>query len=191
MDPMYTDWREKSDDPIARETFAKWRRARPMPRAVPLPPDVRRSVIRGFLIEALINPPELLDSGRVLLLAGQHGAASEFPLFGRVPDGTDVLDAMAAVLESVPLALLEQRDPRAPAVLGLQHLVAVGQPPYSGLFGPHTLDLPARVAKLASDSRDRLAEQVSDHRIDRVWELRTDILAVLDELTRALEGGQR
>jgi hypothetical protein len=188
--PIKSDWQEKQGDLERRAMFAKWRRARSLPRATPLPQASRRRLVRGWLIAFALAGGEVDLDRRGQELVVRPREAMEplaFPLLGEPPAVDDALDTAAAVVESLPLVLIEPVSSDAPALRAYRTLLKLAD-------GLDTLltrvdgfvdELAALVAKLIKESGDRLPEDAPPA-ADRVWELRADFHFALRELAREL-----
>jgi hypothetical protein len=187
MEPIQRDWREKRVNPVQRASFARWRRARPLPRAVALPQEIRRRLIRGWLVACLLNgKPELVEDKGVSLqlrINDDDPAPAVFPLLGEVPSAEDPLDSLAAVLESFCLVFIDALDPTTSTVDSYRRLLAVD---IDHAVHP-VADLERGFAALAQEIETRLPAALPTP-VTRLWELRDDLRLVIDDLRRQLNG---
>ena len=109
--PIADQWIKSKSNAGDRAAFWRWRRARPLTDFVPMSPDVRRWVERGWFLGRLLGEvrwdSEDLNSGavRVWDTEFQREVDLPFPLIGaQLLNDTDLLPA---VLESVGLAMVE------------------------------------------------------------------------------------
>jgi hypothetical protein len=108
--PIASHWTTGVASPEARRAFWRWRRSRPLTRFVPMGPEVRRAFIRGWFVARLLGqldwPSDL--EGPVTVKDPSSGRVMRFPfplLTARELANAD--DLLPAVLESLPLAMLE------------------------------------------------------------------------------------
>ena len=80
------------------------RRARPLTHSLPLSPDRRRAAIRGWFLARLLGLIELSADQPVRIYFNDEWSEFPFPLLGPKVVRTD--EMLAAILESLPLALL-------------------------------------------------------------------------------------
>jgi hypothetical protein len=94
-----------------RGGFWTWRRARPLPQFVPVPPSVRSALIRGWFMARAMNQVDVADPRRtpVVIWTPSHGMqAFPFPVLGAPIGKLD--ETLPALLESLPLALLRMAN---------------------------------------------------------------------------------
>lgn len=108
MEPIAADWGEDSGSKSRRAAFWQWRRCRPLSAFVPVGPDVRRSIIRGWFTAGLFSQVVPSKSGPVSVVVPDRDTTFPFPYPYLGADPTD-LDLLPAVLESMPLAFLDYR----------------------------------------------------------------------------------
>jgi hypothetical protein len=113
MKPMANEWAEVRLSDDSRQTFWTWRRSRTLPEFVPAAPAVRRAIVRGWFTALLLGQVKGHDtpqSNGVAVwgpsLTGGTGGWHSMPHPLLRPFGSPA-EAPAAVLESLPLALLE------------------------------------------------------------------------------------
>jgi hypothetical protein len=110
MRPVASEWGARSASPDQRAEFWRWRRARPLPEALPFSPSVLRALVRGWFVAGCLDHLDVDEKGaRIFAPAavGRGGGMSAFPwptLTGVKHNGPDLLPA---ILESVSLAMLE------------------------------------------------------------------------------------
>ena len=133
MQPIAEEWAAARLDPNARQAFWRWRRSRTLPESVPAAPPVRRAMVRGWftgLALGQVRVGDLLQEATVEVWipaatgVGGVWAAMPSPVLRPV---TSSADAIGAVLESLPLALLEVYSARSVDPLRpYQRLTALG-----------------------------------------------------------------
>ncbi|WP_157155705.1 tubulin-like doman-containing protein [Diaminobutyricimonas sp. LJ205] len=109
MRPIASEWGARNKAPDQRAEFWRWRRARPLPEALPFSPGVLDSLIRGWFVSSLLNQLEVTDTGAKIFVPANIGeggdyAAFPWPTLTAVKPGPDLLPAL---LESVSVAMLE------------------------------------------------------------------------------------
>jgi hypothetical protein len=87
--------------------FWRWRRARPLPQFVPLPPDVRMAMIRGWFTARALGQVDVEDFKHrpVRIWTPEGMRAFPFPVLG--PPLHILDETLPALLESLPLAMLQ------------------------------------------------------------------------------------
>ena len=87
--------------------FWRWRRARPLPQFVPLPPDVRMAMIRGWFTARALGQVDVEDFKHrpVRIWTPEGMRAFPFPVLG--PPLHTLDETLPALLESLPLAMLQ------------------------------------------------------------------------------------
>jgi hypothetical protein len=108
--PIGEDWEKVNATRNGQKRFWQWRRTRHLPAFAPLPSEARRAMVRGWFTARLMDQIDETNTGpdgAKKLLIEIPGATdkAEFPspLLTPRPARSDL---MAAVIESVPLALL-------------------------------------------------------------------------------------
>jgi hypothetical protein len=126
-DPMLADWAAHKSTPESRARFWRWRRARPLVHALPVSPAVLRAMVRGWFVAQLLGRLKVDDTGdgdlRAEIFVGGAEGWCGFPyplLRGEV---FHQYDELPAVLESLPVALIEHAGGGAP---GAQAMRAYG-----------------------------------------------------------------
>jgi hypothetical protein len=181
--PIQSDWHEKRGHADRRAAFSRWRRARPLPRAIPLPSDVRQKMVRGWLMLFAAGELVFTEGGEYLEITAPFSPTQRFPLMGAQPQLGDAFDTLAAVLESLPLLLIEQASEESDAARAYRYLLEV-----DGTMD-HLLEDQAvrhRIEMLARGAEERLP-LLPPPGADRVWDLRADILDALAVLRKKLE----
>jgi hypothetical protein len=176
--PILEDWRAKRIDSGRRASFQRWRRARPLPRAVPLPPPARRAMVRGWFVAWLAKEVTIGDGSEPVTLTRPDSQPLRFPypLLGAVPHQEDPFDSLAAVLESLPLALVQPVHEDA-VLLAYRRLLSLGHAVVPAYDATGSLQELRQVAHV----RLPLAGPVPS-KPERAWELREDIHAALNGL---------
>jgi hypothetical protein len=106
--PMAGEWAQRRSQPNLGG-FWQWRRARPLPEFVPVAPDVRRAMIRGWFIARMLNHLDIEDPrSRPITLALDDGTKAPFPFPLLGPPIAKLDDLLPAVLESMAIALVAQ-----------------------------------------------------------------------------------
>lgn len=134
MGPIVSQW-EKSRG--SETQFWHWRRARTLPRFVPLPPQSIDAVIAGYYVAGILGylPPRGTtswseDPSQVLSAKGKWLPFPDRLLGPPVTRGAHVLPA---ILESFPLALLDLSKGSMRLLEPYQRLVELGQEPFTDL----------------------------------------------------------
>jgi len=183
--PIRNDWTEKRSGTTTRRAFGRWRRARPLPDAVPLPTSVRQNLVRGWFVAYLTKRIEVDDGSGISLYDDQvTGDWLAFPMLGERPDAHDPFEQLGAVVESVPLVLIEPLEKNEGAE-AYRLLIGLGDP--GTTFAPDDNFGPS-VRSLLADAQQRYGgRRVTNP--TRGWELRADIIWALTEL-QARYGGR-
>lgn len=177
IEPIRQDWLRKRINATGRASFAQWRRARPLPRAVGLPRQVRLQLMRGWLIAFLNSRKvELVEDQQLVIrlhVNDNDPTPADFPLLGQPPRCDDALDSLAAVLESFALvfvdALTSGKDIESYRRL-LAARIDTGLP---------EVELLSTVTALIGRLEAHLSPRAP---VDRVTELAADLRQVLTEL---------
>lgn len=226
ISPITAEWAKRKNEG-QRGGFWRWRRARPLSAHIPVSPEARHDLLRGWFTARLLGHVQA-DSYRTepvkIFTPGDGWVEFPFPFLGKPV--TKIQDLAAAVLESLPIALLEASthgdDPLKAywriAELGrLTDRAAAYSEPNEELrkwidTGSVTTNAPSPDPKNAGSSsgsrQDRLAaceafvesylegyhrleseslDEENALRLSRAWELRHDILHVLNDLRLILE----
>lgn len=132
--PIANEWAARQLNADQRTEFWRWRRSRPLPHFIPTSPGIRRAMIRGWFTARLLNQIQA-DNGRTHVWVPDRSAFVSFPhpLLG--PDIHEEYERLPALLESLPLALIE-----------------VGS---RGVNGPAALEPYLRLRDLGQDARGR------------------------------------
>ena len=181
--PIRSDWHEKRGHADRRAAFNRWRRARPLPRAVPLPNDIRQQMVRGWLVLFAASELSLAEGGQYLEVTTPLSATQQFPLIGVMPHVEDVFDTMAAALESLPLLLIEQAGEDSGTIRAYRHLLEVDGMADQLLKDEAVRD---RLEDIVRKAEQRLPSQPPAG-ADRIWDLRADILDAVAVLRTKLE----
>jgi len=139
MQPIADEWAQRKAKGDGTG-FWKWRRTRPLPQFVPASPDVRLDMIRGWFVGRILGVVDVdrpRESAVTVVRADGSTVAFPFPLAG--PPVEILTDLLPAVLESLPIALVEmagQNDQALAPYTRLRDLgrtVNGGDPDYAGL----------------------------------------------------------
>lgn len=129
MRPMADEWAEVRLSPDARQSFWTWRRSRPLPEFIPAAPAIRRSMVRGWFTAQLLGQIEgqraNAQSGMTVWGPGRargSGEVRQFP-YPLLAVSKGAAEAPAAVLGSLPLALLDVFARQSLAPLGAYHRI--------------------------------------------------------------------
>nr|WP_042197473.1 tubulin-like doman-containing protein [Kibdelosporangium sp. MJ126-NF4]CEL22982.1 hypothetical protein [Kibdelosporangium sp. MJ126-NF4]CTQ90121.1 hypothetical protein [Kibdelosporangium sp. MJ126-NF4] len=180
-DPIRSDWQRKAENTGQRAGFARWRRARPLTRVVPLPAEVRREVIRGWFVAHLLDRIEVTGHATKVRITTDAGKSLPFPepLLGAPVIPGDPFDALAAVLESFPLLFLQSLANNSPFAQAYGELLTLSRT--TDMVTRNTQsggNIATQVEKLLARAGERLPMDLP-LAPDRAWELRTDIHEVL------------
>ena len=120
MEPASADWMRKRMNKATREIFWRWRRARPLPEALPLGRDDRMPLLlKGWFVADVLGQRRVTydrDLGpKVELWCAEKGwRAFPYPLLARSPGlprpsrrGGENFEYLSAVLKSLALALID------------------------------------------------------------------------------------
>ena len=126
MKPIVDEWAEVRLNDDSRQTFWTWRRSRTLPEFVPAAPAVRRAIVRGWftgLVLAQINGHDAPGSGVNVWAPSPTGGAGSWralphPLLRAF---NSPAEALPAVLESLPVALLDVFSTRSLEPLAAYH----------------------------------------------------------------------
>jgi hypothetical protein len=233
MHPIAEEWAQAKLDPNTRQSFWRWRRARPLAESVPVAPPIRRAMVRGWftgLALGQVRVSDALSDGKVDVWiptdtgSGGQWAAFPSPFLRAVRSSADTV---GAVLESLPIALLDVYSSRSVNPLRPYHqLTALGTSGSDG--GIESYEQLNRVLSLwirdgstqtgcpvpdgrvgyrsmtpemRRDATERRFADLRDHyrlrfeeiekkgdlpSVPRDYELRSDVMAALDDLVSAL-----
>jgi len=110
MRPVASEWGARSASPDQRAEFWRWRRARPLPEALPFSPGVLSALVRGWFVAGCLDHLHLADDGVSIYVpapVGRGGKMIGFPWPTLSAVKVTGPDLMPALLESVSLAMLE------------------------------------------------------------------------------------
>ena len=125
--PIADDWARRQSQADGGG-FWRYRRARPLPQFIPLPPEVRRDVVRGWFVARALGWVDDADPrmAPVRLWTPAHGWLDfPHPLLG--PPVLDRVGTLPALLESLPLALVMTRMQRDVPLRPYQALADLGR----------------------------------------------------------------
>lgn len=107
--------------------FWRWRRARPLAQFVPVPPDTRMAMIRGWFTARALGQVDVADFKQrpVRLWTPEGMRAFPFPVLGANLHTLD--ETLPALLESLPLALLEAATLDEAALDPYRRIAQLGQ----------------------------------------------------------------
>jgi hypothetical protein len=103
--PIANEWVQRRDQEGV-SGFWQWRRARPLRDAVPVAPEVRRAMIRGWFLARMLDHIDMgAPRNRPVTVLGEDGGELRFPfpLLGAPVSRAD--DVLPAVLESMGIAI--------------------------------------------------------------------------------------
>lgn len=107
--PIADEWSKRCAKPDPRAAFWHMRRARPLSTFVPVAPEVRAALIRGWFTARLLGQLQFdpVDRERMAIFDPHRDALVPFPhpLLG--PPVYEDYERLPAVLESMPVALVE------------------------------------------------------------------------------------
>jgi len=110
MAPIASDWGAQTTK-SQRDEWWRWRRARPLAEALPMSPAVLQSMVRGWFVGGCLGHVDLSeDTGARIFVPADRGAGGElvsFPWPLIVAEEVSSANILPAVLESIPLAMLE------------------------------------------------------------------------------------
>ncbi|HEY8720198.1 tubulin-like doman-containing protein [Pengzhenrongella sp.] len=109
MKPIASEWgaRGEADQ---RTEFWRWRRARPLTEFLPMAPEVRKAMIRGWFTAGVLGQLQLETSRAAIFVPAENGAPGrvfEFPSPFLSSDAPQRYDALPVALTSVLLALVD------------------------------------------------------------------------------------
>jgi hypothetical protein len=109
MKPIAKEWERRRLTPDGVQRFWQWRRARPLTSFVPVGPITRRAMVSGWFVARLFGELTYGDSGdfqpiEILIPGLKRTLPFPSPLLG--PRVMGEKDLLAAVLESMPLAIV-------------------------------------------------------------------------------------
>ncbi|MFD9700838.1 tubulin-like doman-containing protein [Lentzea sp. NPDC059081] len=189
-EPIQGDWQTRRGEPSKREGFARWRRARPLPRAVPLPFAERRALVRGWLLAHAVKTEIRIDeAGEQLHMRTRLTTPLTFKVFTTTPDVSDAFDTLAALLESMPLVLIEHLDRDPIALRSYQELLKLDGNRDQIVMGTEgaLAALKEALVTLESEAERRLPAMVPAD-VERAWDLREDIFDALRVIREIVEG---
>jgi hypothetical protein len=107
--PIADEWSRRRATPDQRSGFWQWRRARPLPTFLPVAPEVRLALVRGWFTARLLGQLAFdpVDRGRMGIWDPRSGVLAPFPYPLLGPDVYEEYERLPAVLESMPIALVE------------------------------------------------------------------------------------
>ncbi|WP_284743907.1 tubulin-like doman-containing protein [Amycolatopsis sp. RTGN1] len=180
-EPIRRNWTEQRADVDGRSAFNQWRRSRSLARSVPLYPEARVRLTRGWFLAMSEGGFDLVGGGRELLVTLADGTHLIFSLMGAPPLPGDVFDGVAAIIESLPLLLVENPDKEGEATRSYQDLQRLNDLRREDLAAPGN---EGRLRALLSwYNRATMAFPPSPAEgTSRAWELREDIKTALRSL---------
>ena len=107
MRPISEEWASVKLDATGRSSFWRWRRARSLPEFIPLAPEVRRAMVRGWFTASLLNRLELGHAEPWSIYDPQARDTVNFPYPLLQPDVSLGYEYLPAALKSIPLAWLD------------------------------------------------------------------------------------
>lgn len=189
-EPIQGDWQTKRGEPSKREGFARWRRARPLPRAVPLPFEERRAMVRGFLLAHAVKTHIGVDpTGECLYLHTKLTKDLTFKILTELPEPFDAFDTLAAVLEAMPLVLIEHLDGDPVSLRSYRELLELDGRKDGIVLADNSALAALKDAMITYESEAELRMTSTVHeRSERAWDLREDILDALRVFRKIVEG---
>lgn len=130
MRPIMSDWGAKRGTDFDREEFWRWRRARPLPEALPLHPGTLQAMVRGWFVAGLLDQLQEKPLGIwVPASAANNGRAGYVPFEDPLLSGSGRgPESLPDVLESLSIALLRVNDEESLApMLPYHRLLELGQ----------------------------------------------------------------
>jgi hypothetical protein len=122
LGPIADEWVQRRGANVGG--FWQWRRARPLRDALPVAPEVRRAMIRGWFVARMLDHIDMAEPrNRPVTILDGEGRTLEFPfpLLGVPISRAD--DVLPAVLESIGIAMaLNPKD----SLLAYQRLYELG-----------------------------------------------------------------
>lgn len=127
--PIEAEWRQRQTDQSVRGFWAL-RRTRPLDRFVPVPPTVRDAMIRGWLTARLLNMTSEFDRDdpEAVWVLGADGTKLRFPEPMLGPPPGSPLEVLPALLETLPVAMLDFAVHRTESSQAYNRLVELGRP---------------------------------------------------------------
>jgi hypothetical protein len=107
--------------------FWRWRRARPLAQFVPVPPDTRMAMIRGWFTARALGQVDAAEPRQrpVRIWTPEGLRAFPFPVLGAPLHTLD--EILPALLESLPLAMLEAATMEVTALEPYRRIAQLGQ----------------------------------------------------------------
>jgi hypothetical protein len=125
--PIVSELTQKRNQP-GGGGFWRWRRARPLPQFIPVSPEARQTLIRGWFTARVLNlielPGPLPLAAPVRIWTADGVRSFPFPLLGRPVRRLD--EVLPALLESLPLAMLDAAGLDGTAMDAYRRLAALG-----------------------------------------------------------------
>jgi len=199
MKPVLDDWTQKRSRQAERREFAKWRRTRALPEFVPTPPDVRLTMVRGWYTALVLGQLSLNEPNEPLTVRDEadHGDWLPFPYpmpLDDPPGGRPAPEeALAAVLESLPIALAAFSQLDKTAIAPYRRLVELGKPQagpvgeYQGFSRP--LERWVETGELLNDHASVTAELLTVSARGTVLQRRQYLRESYARLLRDLQAG--
>ncbi len=111
MEPLADRWSQAENDKTLRNDFWRWRRTRPLLEWVPVDPDTRRAIVRGWLVGRFLGFARFTTDTQDRLRLQVHGDAGagptwlDLPAVGPRPISRK--ESPANVLELLPVAMID------------------------------------------------------------------------------------
>jgi hypothetical protein len=103
--PIANEWVQRRDQQGV-SGFWQWRRARPLRDAVPVAPDVRRAMIRGWFLARMLDHIDMgAPRNRPVTILSESGEELRFPFPLLGPPVSRADDVLPAILESLGIAI--------------------------------------------------------------------------------------
>lgn len=110
MKPIAEEWGDRSKTADGREEFWRWRRARSLTEFIPVPPAVRRAMVRGWFTASMLGQITLDGLDMNIFIPNAVGGDGKWASFPSPPLAAGVTaphDYLPLALESLPLAFVD------------------------------------------------------------------------------------
>lgn len=194
LQPISERWAATPD--YARPDFWQWRRARPLPAALPMGREQRRAMVAGWLVGQITGrlsvPSNVAEPGADAIRVWDTSSSSwlAFPSPLLVPKGRwqAPADVLAAVLESMVIAVADGHDSRSQSSLrpytALRNLY--DQHPERPSTGMEELVAARNLARWVADGATKSGSSVVGRKPATPEDRKQAALAWLDDTARAV-----
>ncbi|MFG2037704.1 tubulin-like doman-containing protein [Dactylosporangium sp. NPDC048998] len=176
--PILEDWdmHRRSGRTV---TFSHWRRARSLPGAVPLNPEARLALVRGYFVALADDALAVPHDGQPISVRLDDGTTATFPdpLLGPPVEPDDPFDCLGGLLESLPLAFVGATI-NVMWLRAYQRLTEIGRKPRAAVGAKDLVPVLKDLKEYAVINYPLGGAPVAK----RGWELRRDIHEALDRL---------